>query len=84
MWPQFLSAVPDVVEWDRENRREDMPLCRKPADEENQSKHLAFKGIVEAVTYTKVYPNGEKYIGDLDGEKRHGQRRVFKHLAWVI
>ena len=48
-------------------------LCRKPTSEANQSEHLAFRRVVEAVKYTKVYPNGEKYMGDLEGVKRHGQ-----------
>ena len=52
-------------------------LCRKPTSEANQSEHLAFRRVVEAVKYTKVYPNGEKYIGDLEGEKRHGQGACF-------
>ena len=52
-------------------------LCREPTSEANQSEHLAFRRVVEAVKYTKVYPNGEKYIGDLEGEKRHGQGVCF-------
>ena len=53
------------------------PLCRKPTEQKNQRRHLSFMRVVEAVKYTKIYDNGEKYIGDLRDGKRHGQGTCF-------
>ena len=52
-------------------------MCRKPTEPTRQLQHLGFMRVVEAVRYTKVYDNGEKYTGELQDGKRHGQGTCF-------
>ena len=68
-----------VTQWRNSGRTagRECSLCRKPTRPANQLEHLAFRRVVEAVKYTKVYDNGEKYTGELQNEKRHGQGTCF-------
>ena len=52
-------------------------MCRAPTAPTRQLQHRGFMRVVEAVRYTKVYDNGEKYTGELQDGQRHGQGTCF-------
>lgn len=65
-----------VVSYQEKNGRK-CAMCRAPTAPTRQLQHRGFMRVVEAVRYTKVYDNGEKYTGELLDGQRHGQGTCF-------